>query len=85
MMDGGVRSGEDIARALALGADMVLLGRPFLYGVGALGGEGGAAVVDLLAEELRRVIPVVERHVPFGSWKQAICFRYVFPFTVVTS
>ena len=51
LFDSGVRTGADMAKALALGADAVLLGRPFLYGL-ALGGQEGVAHVlrCLLAE-----------------------------------
>lgn len=53
LMDGGIRSGEDIARALCLGANFVLLGRPFIYAVGASGTlEGPRIVIDMLAGEL---------------------------------
>ncbi len=54
LIDSGFRSGEDIVRALALGADMVLLGRPFLYGVGALGTRAGPAkTLSILMSEIR--------------------------------
>jgi L-lactate dehydrogenase (cytochrome)/(S)-mandelate dehydrogenase len=54
MIDSGFRSGEDIVKAIALGADMVLLGRPFLFGVGALGTrEGPARTVAILKDEIR--------------------------------
>ncbi|MFF5436209.1 alpha-hydroxy acid oxidase [Streptomyces achromogenes] len=52
LVDGGVRSGTDVLKALARGADGVLLGRPVLYGL-AVGGEPGVeAVLSLLREEL---------------------------------
>ncbi|MGW1712073.1 alpha-hydroxy acid oxidase [Streptomyces sp. NPDC002156] len=52
LVDGGVRSGADVLKALARGADGVLLGRPVLYGL-AVGGEAGVdAVLSLLREEL---------------------------------
>ena len=41
MLDGGMRSGVDIARAYGVGADFVFLGRAFMYSVGALGRCGG--------------------------------------------
>lgn len=51
--DGAVRSGTDVLRALALGADLVMLGRGFHYGLGAAGLEGARQVVHVLSEELR--------------------------------
>ncbi len=53
VFDSGVRTGLDIIRALALGADFVMLGRPFMYGVSALGEAGGAHVVEILRDDLR--------------------------------
>jgi len=50
--DGGVRSGLDIARMLALGADFVLMGRPFMFAVAALGGQGADHVMNILKAEL---------------------------------
>lgn len=53
ILDSGIRDGDDIARALASGADFVLLGRPFLYAVAAMGTEDGpSAIIDMLREEL---------------------------------
>jgi L-lactate dehydrogenase (cytochrome) len=53
MVDSGIRGGLDIVRALALGAKATFAGRPFLYGLGALGEEGARHVVDMYFEELR--------------------------------
>ncbi|MBT6274266.1 MAG: alpha-hydroxy-acid oxidizing protein [Chromatiales bacterium] len=50
--DSGVRGGLDIIRALALGADFVLLGRAYMFGVAALGEAGGDHVTDLLMADL---------------------------------
>lgn len=53
LLDGGVRSGEDVAKAIILGADFVLLGRPFLYAAAALGPVPGASrVIGMLKAEL---------------------------------
>jgi L-lactate dehydrogenase (cytochrome) len=53
MIDSGIRSGLDILRVLALGARAAFIGRPFLYGLGALGETGARFVMDLFADELR--------------------------------
>ena len=53
IFDSGVRTGLDIIRALALGADFVLLGRPFMYGVAALGEAGGAHAIEILCDDLK--------------------------------
>ena len=51
-LDGGVRSGQDVLKALALGAQGTLIGRPFLYGLGALGQAGVRRCLELIAQEL---------------------------------
>ena len=51
-MDGGVRSGQDVIRALALGAKGVYIGRPFLYGLGAMGEQGVTKCLDIIRNEL---------------------------------
>jgi len=54
MLDGGVRRGTDILKAMALGAKFVFVGRPFLYAA-AVGGEAGVArAAEILKDELRR-------------------------------
>ena len=56
LMDSGVRSGLDVVRALALGAKAAFAGKAFLYGLGAIGGDGAAYVIDLFKEEVREVL-----------------------------
>lgn len=56
MMDGGMRSGPDIARSIASGADFTFMGRSFMYGVGALGKEGGDHTIALLKTQLQQVM-----------------------------
>ncbi len=56
MMDGGMRTGPDIARVLASGADFTFLGRPFMYGTGALGKAGGDQVASILKREFQQVM-----------------------------
>ena len=51
-LDGGIRSGQDVLKAVALGARAVFIGRAFLYGVQALGGEGVTLALDIIRKEL---------------------------------
>jgi L-lactate dehydrogenase (cytochrome) len=51
-MDGGVRSGQDVLRAWALGAKGVYIGRPFLYGLGAMGEAGVTKCLEIIHKEL---------------------------------
>lgn len=52
LVDGGIRRGTDVLKAMALGADAVLLGRPYLYGLANAGAVGVAHVLRLLRDEL---------------------------------
>lgn len=56
MMDSGLRSGPDIARCLASGAEFTFLGRSFMYGVGALGSTGGHHTISMLKIQLQQVM-----------------------------
>lgn len=61
MIDGGVRRGSDVVKALALGARAVLIGRPYIWGL-AVGGEAGVQRVwDLLVEELAHTMTLLGR------------------------
>lgn len=56
MMDSGIRSGPDVARALASGAEFTFLGRSFMYGVAALGEAGGDHTIAILKTQLQQVM-----------------------------
>jgi L-lactate dehydrogenase (cytochrome) len=51
-LDGGIRSGQDVLRALALGADATMIGRAYAYGLGALGEKGVSLALELIEKEL---------------------------------
>jgi len=58
-VDGGIRRGTDVLKALARGANAVLIGRPYLYALAVAGGEGVARCISLLIEELRLAMALV--------------------------
>jgi len=55
-MDSGLRSGTNIVGALASGADFTFLGRPFIYGVGALGNKGGFHTINSLTLQITQIM-----------------------------
>jgi L-lactate dehydrogenase (cytochrome) len=59
LMDGGIRSGADIVKALCIGARAVLVGRAYAYGLGAAGGAGVARAIDILREDLIRTLKLL--------------------------
>ena len=56
MMDSGIRGGADIARVMATGADFCYMGRTFMYGVSALGKNGGNHTISMLKKQLTQVM-----------------------------
>lgn len=59
MMDSGLRSGPDIARTLACGAEFTFLGRTFMYGAAALGKKGGTHTISIIKRQLQQVMEQV--------------------------
>ena len=59
IFDSGIRGGSDIVRALALGADFTMIGRPLMYGIGADGAKGLRKVVDIIKDELSTALGLV--------------------------
>jgi L-lactate dehydrogenase (cytochrome) len=61
LCDGGIRRGSDIVKALALGARACMIGRAYLYGLGAAGERGVDGVLGLLADDMRRTMALLGR------------------------
>jgi L-lactate dehydrogenase (cytochrome) len=59
LMDGGIRSGQDVTRALALGADACMIGRAWVYGVAAKGEAGVEGVLNTMKRELRTSMALI--------------------------
>jgi isopentenyl diphosphate isomerase/L-lactate dehydrogenase-like FMN-dependent dehydrogenase len=56
LLDGGIRRGADVVKALALGARAVLIGRPYLYGLAVAGQAGVERVLGLLRDEIDKTL-----------------------------
>jgi len=61
LVDGGIRRGTGVVKALALGANAVLIGRPYLYGLGVGGRDGVQRVIDILRNELEMTMGLLGR------------------------
>ncbi|MEZ2219963.1 L-lactate dehydrogenase [Rhizobium sp. RCC_161_2] len=74
-IDGGIRSGQDVLRAVALGAKGTYIGRPFLYGLGAMGKDGVTLALEIIRKEMdlsmafcgKRDIKAVDRGIIAGA------------------
>ena len=55
-MDSGIRSGQDVFKAIALGAKSTYIGRAFIYGLGAAGEKGVTQALDIIHNELDRTM-----------------------------
>ena len=73
MMDSGIRTGPDIARTLASGAEFAFMGRSFMYSVAALGNEGGNHIISILKTQLKQVMEQVCCEKPADFCKHIIC------------
>jgi L-lactate dehydrogenase (cytochrome)/(S)-mandelate dehydrogenase len=56
LLDGGIRRGSDVVKALCLGATAVGIGRPYIYGLAARGGPGVQHVLEIMRDEIARVM-----------------------------
>ena len=61
IVDGGIRRGTDVVKALATGAAAVQIGRPYLWGLGVAGAEGVTRVVEVLRKELELAMALMGR------------------------
>ncbi|MCP5287035.1 MAG: alpha-hydroxy-acid oxidizing protein [Burkholderiaceae bacterium] len=77
-MDGGVRSGQDVLKAIALGAKGTYIGRAFLYGLGAMGGEGVSKVLQIIHKELDLTMAFCG-HTKIGTVDRSILLPGTFP------
>ena len=59
LFDGGIRRGSDAVKAIALGARAVMIGRPYLYGLGAGGEAGCEHAINILRAEIDRVLALI--------------------------
>ncbi|HUF22815.1 MAG TPA: alpha-hydroxy acid oxidase [Vicinamibacterales bacterium] len=75
LMDGGIRRGADVIKALALGARAVLIGRPYLWGLAANGEQGVRHVLDILRGELELAMALAGRPTPADIDRSAIAAR----------
>lgn len=72
LLDSGIRSGQDVMRALALGADAAFAGKSFLWAVAAIGDEGPAQLIDLYIDELRASLGQIGARSPAEARKAKI-------------
>jgi 4-hydroxymandelate oxidase len=78
LVDGGIRRGTDVLKALALGAQAVLVGRPYLYALAAAGAEGVACALKILQKELQMAMALTGR-TSIAALDRSVFWRRVEP------
>jgi len=73
VIDSGIRSGLDVMRALALGANAAFAGKSFLWALGALGDDGPGYSIDLYIDELRSSLGQIGAHSPAEAHQATVC------------
>lgn len=71
-LDGGIRSGQDVLKALALGADATLIGRAYVYGLGAMGEAGVTKALEVIAKEMDTTMALIGRKRPADVDRSAL-------------
>jgi 4-hydroxymandelate oxidase len=74
LVDGGIRRGTDVLKALALGARAVMIGRPYLYGLSVAGAAGVAQVVEILRREFEMAMALTGRR-SVGDIGKSVLYR----------
>ena len=80
VLDSGIRSGLDVMRALALGANAAFAGKSFLWALGALGDDGPSHLIDLYIDELRSSLGQIGAHSPAETHQATVCHRGAYRF-----
>jgi 4-hydroxymandelate oxidase len=75
LLDGGIRRGSDVLKALALGASAVLVGRPYLYGLASSGAQGVTDVVNVLTREFKMTMALTGKTTLAGIGRDTIAVR----------
>jgi L-lactate dehydrogenase (cytochrome) len=76
MFDSGIRRGNDVLKALAMGAQFVFVGRPFLYAAAIAGEAGVAHAVNILSQEINRNLALLGVNSPQEVGQEALLRRY---------
>jgi isopentenyl diphosphate isomerase/L-lactate dehydrogenase-like FMN-dependent dehydrogenase len=77
-MDGGIRSGQDVLKAWALGAKGTYIGRSFLYGLGAMGEQGVTTALEIIHKELDLTMAFCG-HTQIGNVDKSILLPGTYP------
>jgi L-lactate dehydrogenase (cytochrome) len=80
LLDSGIRSGSDVVRAMALGAQAAFSGKAFLWALGALGAAGPGHLIDIVSDEIKAALGQIGAHSPAEARTVAIRHPGAFSF-----